>query len=216
MSSADTSSAAVAPPHEPSLLAGVLSYLVPGLGQIVQGRIGKGVLFMVCLLGMFTLGQAMGNWRNVYIPLTEGPPGRLPERNLVNGIYQRWHYAGQFWIGVAAWPAIWQFFGMPVPTAEEHPFWHNFQRPPLSIAIERGVNEQGQPADVPHQVNDEGELNRFLVNSDKGPDLGWVYTVIAGMLNVLVIYDAYAGPAHVRPRRAAEPAKGAAAQEVPA
>jgi hypothetical protein len=34
----------------------------------------------------------------------------------------------------------------------------------------------------------------FLVNSDKTPDLGWVYTVIAGMLNILVIYDAYAGP----------------------
>jgi hypothetical protein len=37
-------------------------------------------------------------------------------------------------------------------------------------------------------------LNAFLVNSDKTPDLGWVYTVVAGMLNILVMYDAYAGP----------------------
>jgi hypothetical protein len=26
-------------------------------------------------------------------------------------------------------------------------------------------------------------------------ELGWVYTVIAGVLNILVIYDAVAGPA---------------------
>ena len=32
-------------------------------------------------------------------------------------------------------------------------------------------------------------------DSDKRWDLGWVYTVIAGVLNVLVIYDALAGPA---------------------
>ena len=41
----------------------------------------------------------------------------------------------------------------------------------------------------------EEEVNKFLVRSDKTPDLGWVYTVIAGMLNILVMYDAYAGPA---------------------
>ena len=29
---------------------------------------------------------------------------------------------------------------------------------------------------------------------DKRFDLGWVYTVIAGVLNILVIYDALAGP----------------------
>jgi hypothetical protein len=64
---------------------------------------------------------------------------------------------------------------MPVP---DGPFWHNLQRGPRT----RG---------------EEDELNAFVVNSDKTPDLGWVYTVIAGMLNVLVIYDAFAGPAFV-------------------
>ena len=61
---------------------------------------------------------------------------------------------------------------MPLPNEEEHKFWHNFQRAP-----------------------DEGELNRSLTDSDKTPDLGWVYTVIAGVLNILVIYDALVGPA---------------------
>jgi hypothetical protein len=30
---------------------------------------------------------------------------------------------------------------------------------------------------------------------DKRLELAWVYTVIAGVLNILVIYDAIAGPA---------------------
>jgi hypothetical protein len=42
----------------------------------------------------------------------------------------------------------------------------------------------------------ETELNDYLRDHDKTPDLAWVYTVIAGMLNILVIYDAFAGPAY--------------------
>ena len=63
---------------------------------------------------------------------------------------------------------------MIVPTEEASPFFHNFQKAPS-----------------------ETKLNLFLVNSDKTPDLGWVYTIVAGMLNILVIYDAYAGPLFV-------------------
>ena len=40
-------------------------------------------------------------------------------------------------------------------------------------------------------------LNDLQRNSDKTWDLAWVYTVIAGVLNILVIYDAFAGPAFV-------------------
>src|SRR4051812_23078902 len=99
------------PHHTPSVLAGILSYLIPGLGQIYQGRFGKGLLFMVSLLGMFFLGQAMGGWRNVYMPASEsGQESAL--RKPLSSIYNRWHYAGQFWIGMAAWPAIWQFYDM--------------------------------------------------------------------------------------------------------
>jgi hypothetical protein len=86
-----------------------------------------------------------------------------------------WHrksFAGQFWIGLAAWPAIWQFMSLPVPDEQQDPFWHNFQRAPT-----------------------DAELNTLLTASDKTPDLAWIYTVIAGVLNVLVIYDAFAGPA---------------------
>ena len=160
-----------------SVFSGFLSYLVPGLGQISQGRTGKGVLFMVCLLSLFHVGEAMGNWQNVYVPADDNPDlprrGGNPLAPLVNVFNQRWHFAGQVWIGVAAWPAIWQYYGGPMPSRDASPFLHNYQKQP-----------------------DEAKVNEFLVNSDKTPDLGWIYTVIAGMLNILVIYDAYAGPAY--------------------
>ena len=162
------------PPHEPSPLAAFLSLLIPGLGQIYQGRYGKGLLFMISLLGMFMLGQAMGQWQNVHMPRGDeeaGRGGRGARGGAAASLVLRWHYAGQFWIGIAAWPAIWQFYEMPVPSKETNPFFHNYQKAP-----------------------DESKLNEFLVNSDKTPDLGWVYTIVAGMLNILVMYDAYAGP----------------------
>ncbi len=168
------------PSHETvrpfSVLGGILSYLIPGLGQICQGRVGKGFLFMVCLLGLFHVGQSMGNWQNVYLPNEANVD---PIRNIIN---HRWHFAGQVWIGIAAWPAVWQYYRGPIPDDREvEPFpkegtikfWNEYQRPPK-----------------------EARVNEFLVNRDKTPDLGWIYTVIAGMLNILVIYDACAGPAY--------------------
>ncbi len=154
-------------------LAGILSYLVPGLGQICQGRIGKGLLFLVILLGMFHLGQAMGSWQNVYMSKPDpAQPG--PHVGGLGSLPARYQYAGQFWIGVAAWPAFAQYMDWPIPLEGE--FWKNYQR-------------------GPREDHDFIQINDTIKRSDKTPDLGWVYTVIAGMLNVLVIYDAVAGPA---------------------
>ena len=39
-------------------------------------------------------------------------------------------------------------------------------------------------------------INALNNAGDKRLELAWVYTVIAGVLNILVIYDAVAGPAY--------------------
>jgi hypothetical protein len=161
-------------PPPPAILAGVLSYLVPGLGQVYQGRIAKGLMFMVILLGMFMLGQAMGRWRNVFMPAVQD--ANDPIRRPLVSVYNRWHFAGQFWIGIAAWPAIWQFYRQPEPNEDPNAFWTTFQRSP---------------------EEDETRFNQWITDQDKEPDLGWVYTVVAGMLNILVIYDAVMGPAFI-------------------
>lgn len=174
-----TPPANVALPQRPlDPLAAVLSYLVPGLGQIWQGRYGKGVLFLVCLLGLFFFGMYQGGWRNVYIDVAEQQAGKKPASvNVVDSLVAKARFFGQFWIGVAAWPAVIQYATTPADAnvnvaGEGHPVFGTFQRRPT-----------------------ETEMNDQLRNSDKTPDLGWTYTVIAGVLNILVIYDALAGAA---------------------
>jgi TM2 domain-containing membrane protein YozV len=194
----------VPPPQTPSFFAGFLSYLVPGLGQIYQGRVGKGLLFLVCLYGMFFYGMYLGSWSNVYLPdVAEQAGSRLPRP--VANVWYRLPFAGQFWIGIAAWPALWHYNTYdPVREPEPAPkdvetnwkAWvlHNlgtFQRAPYenrAVGGHRRLNEA--PSDWPDKT-----LNELQIEGDKTWDLGWVFTVIAGVLNILVIYDAYAGPA---------------------
>ncbi|MFO0876780.1 MAG: DUF6677 family protein [Gemmataceae bacterium] len=216
MATASPPSQPVTTIHTPSYLAGVLSYLVPGLGQIMQGRIGKGLLFLVCIYTLFFYGLYLGRGEitldgktysvsgNVYLPDTteEGARDRqFPP--LLQNLYNRPQFAGQFWVGIAAWPALVQYFyeddaarlrrelttGKMIDQDEVdrkreelaqkerepsrgHPVLGNFMREPDPIAI--------------NAVHNAG---------DKRLELAWVYTVIAGVLNILVIYDAVAGPA---------------------
>lgn len=199
MSQAETPASDPVPTLSP--LAGLLSYLVPGLGQIVQGRISKGVFFMVVLLGMFHAGQAMASWKSVYMPIIveqneRGDPIRRTY-NPLQSVYQRWHFAGQFFIGVSAWPAIFQYYGLPLPGPADT-FWQNYQREPMyrekqNLLAKLDPNAYPRP-DV-MTISPEGELNREIAAGNKLWDIGWIYTVVAGVLNILVIYDAVAGPA---------------------
>src|SRR3954447_13674245 len=99
------------PPAAPPKLdafAAMLSYLVPGLGQIYQGRVGKGLLFLVCLYALFFYGMFLGRWSNVFLADTADANTRLPR--WAANLYNRPHYAGQFWMGVVAWPALWHYY----------------------------------------------------------------------------------------------------------
>src|SRR4051794_1429311 len=123
-------SAKVSPVHrEFTPLPAVLSYLVPGLGQISQGRIGKGLLFFVCVMSLFFYGQYLGNWSNVYLPDTSGEPNNLNLGGLAADLYNRPQFLGQFWVGVAAWPAMLQYMAYD-PDAESGPLFDTYQRYP--------------------------------------------------------------------------------------
>lgn len=169
-------------------VAAVLSYLIPGLGQIYQGRIGKGILFFVCVYTLFFVGSYLGSGTvrlkrgdetetytvtsNVYLPDTheQNNPFNLP--TLLANLYNRPQFAGQFWVGIAAWPAVWQYVNYDRRQENGDPLLGNYQRTPS-----------------------ESALNAVHTSGDKLLELGWVFTVIAGVLNVMVIYDALAGPA---------------------
>ncbi len=179
------------PPYAP--VAALLSYLVPGLGQMVQGRVGKGLLFLVCLYTLFFYGLFLGRGyaavttddgrvvefrvsSNVYLPSSaDRNPGQPDSgstlQNLAIDLYNRPQFLGQVWMGVVVWPAIYQY-ATATPGKPEHPILGDFMRTPEIKA-----------------------LNAVHTGGNKLLELGWVYTVIAGVLNIMVIYDALAGPA---------------------
>jgi hypothetical protein len=166
-------------------LAAFLTYLVPGLGQVMQGRIGKGLLCFFCLYGLFFYGLKLGQWKNVWLADCRNLPevsvpvvGELPY--LFKNLNYRKEFIGQFWMGAAAWPALLQFFSTdPLPSPRNDDPWEPKPNRLLGHYM---------------QAPSEAELNRLQRDGNKTWDLGWVFTVIAGALNVLVIYDAFAGP----------------------
>jgi hypothetical protein len=163
------------PPVKLDPLAALFSYLVPGLGQIYQGRVGKGLLFFVGLYTLFFYGMWMGQWRNVWLPDTHDLPDVVVLGQRLEGVPKavsyRPQFVAQFFIGTAAWPAVYQYIKFDRTKDEGPPPFKKFQRSPT-----------------------EEQLNDLQRNASKRWDLGWVYTVIAGVLNLLVIYDALAGP----------------------
>ena len=198
----------VAPPGKRKLdpLAAFLTYLLPGLGQIVQGRVGKGILYFVCLYGLFFYGLAMGNWKNVWLGDYSGQTDVQLAGRKLPGVFKdlsyRREFAGQFWIGIAAWPALLQYQTTePIPKSDD-PGKDSWQPKPSAIF--------GSYMQVPPET----ELNRLQRDGDKRWDLGWVFTVIAGVLNILVIYDALAGPVvkeEDEPKPTPKPTTGGAA-----
>lgn len=136
-------------------VAAVLAWLVPGLGHIYQGRIGKGILFAICILGLFLVGFRQGDYRVVYFRWDKNE--------------WRWHYLAQLGAGVIAMPAILY-----------KPQWRTWL--PASVR------------DFEVQPTDE-EIDALHREHGNEIDIATVYTVIAGLLNILVIYDALAGPA---------------------
>jgi hypothetical protein len=232
------------PPREFSPLAGLLSYLVPGLGQISQGRTGKGLLFFVCIYALFFYGMYLGTGTvkagefeyrvpgNVYLPDTMrgmenvqlANPYKLPAFAL--DLYNRPQFAGQFWVGMAAWPAIVQY---------SHDDDQRALREIQARRAEADRLDQTQPAEADRMRKDadklslglhtgnwpgnpifgqferaptEEALNALNTSRDKELELGWVYTVIAGVLNIMVIYDAMAGPAFPAVPKVLAPGRG--------
>src|SRR5207248_272224 len=107
------------PPVKLDWLAALLSYLIPGLGQVYQGRVGKGVMFFAGLYVLFFWGMAMGQWRNVWLPdATHLPAYQLGGFNLTGAqkaLAYRPQFAAQACLGIAAWPAIFQYARTEMP-----------------------------------------------------------------------------------------------------
>ncbi len=145
--------------------AAVLAFLVPGAGHYYQGRRNKAYLFAVCILSLFFLGLFVGQGRVVYAAW--------------NPDEYRIQFPAQMCVGIPAFPAAIQGWihrddaknGI-VPQADGAWTWSRFMAAPAS----------------------RDELSAWHFSTSAGFELGSLYTAVAGLLNILVIFDAYAGP----------------------
>ena len=109
-----------------------------------------------------------------------------------------------------AWPAIYQYATYPdekkiqdardaLKQAEDDKAAHDSPEADKKLkeataALDK-VENGGFPFGSFQRTPREEDLNVINNTGDHLIDLGWVYTVIAGVLNIMVIYDAFAGPA---------------------
>jgi hypothetical protein len=195
-------------------VAAALGWLWPGAGHIYQRRYAKGAMFMVCVLSLFFFGLGIGQGRVVYAAWK-------PED-------YRWQYLFQLQTGLPAVPAIIQaiktadgadpFFvlaerypedyGGPNPQTERdhHRARLRFER----IVPETKMEEyQGRtlkdglmaPPAGPSYLEQNDVLGQWHFELKHLFDMGTYFTVIAGLLNLLVIYDAFVGPSVLPPSK---------------
>jgi hypothetical protein len=165
-------------------LAAFLAWLVPGLGHIYQGRTGKGVLFFVCIIGTFFYGWYIGGQRVVYASTANVFSMQF--------LQDRWQYVCQVGAGLPALPALVE--RQRIREGKAPLFGDSFMRPPSTTPC-----ESPDETDRNHTVQHPDELAKW--NYDLGDffEIGTVFTVIAGLLNILAIYDAYGGPLIITP-----------------
>lgn len=94
--------------------------------------------------------------------------------------YTRWPYAFQLGVGIPATPAIVQC--MRVSSGKE-PILGGWMAPPI----------------------DDYELDRWTEELGLRFDVGRIYTLVAGLLNLLAVYDAACGPVSGMIRKATPP-----------
>ena len=150
-------------------VAGLLAWLVPGLGHYYQRRYHKALLFFFCIIPTFVAGCALGSSaevgiaRNVYWSWRPGDmrPWWLAQAPLGLGA------------AIPAWIQAWQI------NSGQPPLFGRSMAPPQRFHGDRtGVSP------VLHEIRQK--LPYY--------ELGTYFVVIAGLMNLLVIFDAIDGP----------------------
>ena len=163
--------------------AAFLAWLAPGLGHLYQGRTAKAALFFVCIMSTYVYGLYLSSDK---------------EYGWARAVYASWkpedrrfHYLAQIGVGLPAMPALVQAF---VVRDDKAPYGE-FMAPPRAQHGEDDVD--GRPT--------LSQLHRKMARYF---ELGSVYTMIAGLLNMLVIFDAFAGPVIVHEEPPEEEGEG--------
>lgn len=160
---------------EPALAA-FLAWLVPGLGHWYQGRRAKAALYFVCIMGTFAYGAYLSSDKELGVGRAVYFSWREADR--------RWAYACQVGVGLSALPALVQANRM----ANGQDVWCGGFMAPPRLPDTKANASQPTPQEL-HR-----KLHRYF-------ELATVYTMVGGLLNILAIYDAFAGPVPPPPKK---------------
>lgn len=197
-------------------LAAFLAWLWPGAGHFYQRRWGKGGLFMVCILGTFFFGLWMGQGRVVYASWRQndqrfpyicqigvGLPA-LPA--LVQAVRMGSNPPkAPLWGGFEAPPLL---YGQKVPGdwAAARVAAGEFEKsdfpdldlknpaPEASYIAADSTDDRSPKSKVGNGRDPYNQTSDWNLKMGMFFELGTVFTLIAGLLNVLAIYDAWGGP----------------------
>ena len=149
-------------------VAGLLAWLVPGLGHYYQRRYHKALLFFLCIMPTFIAGCALASSSEV---------------GIARNVYWSWRPAEwRLWwlvqapLGIAAVPSAMQAWQI---NSGQAPMLGKFMAPPR---LDRGDRSGVLPV--------RNEIWQKMPHYE----LGTYLTVIAGLMNLLVIFDAVDGP----------------------
>lgn len=177
--------------------AALLAWLVPGLGHFYQGRNAKGAIFMACIVTLLVFGIYVGQGNgktilpddpliNVAYAPTESMAAPTSIPKLVQFVQNHWKFVCQSGIGAVAMPSLVE---RSRALSDRPALFGGLFRPP-SMEPRGFISNDIQGNDVEHP----NELAKWNYDSGFYFELGTVYTVVAGLLNVIVIYDAARGP----------------------
>jgi hypothetical protein len=186
--------------------AAILAWLWPGAGHLYQRRYAKGWLFMVCILGTFIFGMSLGRGRVVYASTRKND--------------FRWQYLMQLGTGIPALPALAQAYktkggGDPwFPLAYRYPQGYmdrsgTFRSLEIIPDIDAFRKESDRPPIVdglyappagPVEEQNNDVLGMWHLECKQRYDIGTLFCIVAGLLNLLVVYDAFAGPSILPPQ----------------
>ena len=188
--------------------AALLAWLIPGLGHWYQGRRAKAVLYFLCIMGLFSYG--------VYLSSSQQPCRKGGDKiGYGRTVYFAWQkddhhlaYLCQIGVGLPALPAIVQAYRKG---NQQRVWWGGFMAPPWPSdqarraavdAVQETARRDGRNDGEDPKFNLDqptlDELNRLLPLDSGDFDIAGFFTMVAGLLNVLAIYDAWAGPVVVQ------------------
>jgi hypothetical protein len=176
-------------------IAAVCAWLLPGAGHFYQKRYTKGLLFSVTILTTYFVGFWLGDGRVVYASWK------------TNDV--RWQFIVQCLVGAPTFPAMIQAINAKENTA---PLWIRNYRYPLNDKDNIPYSRVTDPKELERLANrkipdgfmaapfgnvtttEPDVLSAWHAELGHNFDIATLYTFIAGLLNLLVIYDAFGGP----------------------